>query len=143
MDKRFLLALVLTAFVVIATPWLFGTQSTSNKTIPADSGITRRDSLTKSPAVSPTVAPTPEAVVATDSGRPASVSARGDTVTAAPVAAESTVVATSVADYRFTNIGALPLSVELKSYRALDGSRQNVRLASAAGRLLSYRLFLR
>ena len=143
MDKRFLLALVLTAFVVIATPWLFGTQSTSNKAISADSGITRRDSLTKSPAVSPTVAPTPEAVVATDSGRPASVSARGDTGTAAPVAAESTVVVTSVADYRFTNIGALPLSVELKSYRALDGSRQNVRLASAAGRLLSYRLFLR
>ena len=61
----------------------------------------------------------------------------------APVMAESTVVVTSVADYRFTNIGALPLSVELKSYRALDGSRENVKLASASGRLVSYRLFLR
>ena len=142
MDKRFLLALVLTAVVVIATPWLFGTQSASNKTIPADSGIARRDSLTKPPTVSPTVASTPEAVV-TDSGRPATVSARGDTAAAAPVMAESTVVVTPVADYRFSNIGALPLSVELKSYRALDGSKQNVQLASGAGRLLSYRLFLR
>ena len=143
MDKRFLLALVLTAVVVIATPWLFGTQSRSSKTIPADSGIARRDSLTESPTIRPPVAPTPEAIVATDSGRPASVSTRGDSVLATPVMAESTVVVTSVADYRFTNIGALPLSVELKSYRALDGSRQNVRLASATGRLLSYRLFLR
>ena len=34
MDKRFLLALVLTAVVVVATPWLFGTQSSRgvNKT---------------------------------------------------------------------------------------------------------------
>jgi YidC/Oxa1 family membrane protein insertase len=143
MDKRFLLALVLTAVVVIATPWLFGTQSTSNKTIPADSGIARRDSLTRPPTVSPTVASTPEAVVTTDSARPPVVGVRGDTALAAPVMAESTVVVTSVADYRFTNIGALPLSVELKSYRALDGSRQNVKLASGTGRLLSYRLFLR
>src|SRR5215204_1405822 len=104
MDKRFLLALVLTAVVVIATPWLFGTQSMSNKTIPADSGTARRDSLTRPPAVSPTVASTPEAVVATDSGRPPITGVRGDTAIAAPVMAESTVVVTSVADYRFTNI---------------------------------------
>ena len=34
MDKRFLLALVLTAVVVVATPWLFGTLSSRgvNKT---------------------------------------------------------------------------------------------------------------
>ena len=58
------------------------------------------------------------------------------------MAPESTIVVTSVADYYFSNIGALPLSVELKAYKALDGSTQNVRLASGNSRLLSYRLFL-
>jgi YidC/Oxa1 family membrane protein insertase len=51
-------------------------------------------------------------------------------------------VATRVADYRFSNIGAIPLTVDIKAYKALDGSKQNVRLASSSGRLLSYRLVL-
>src|SRR5215204_6714687 len=144
MDKRFLLALLLTAVVVIATPWLFGPQSTLNKTAPPTSAVPLPDSAGRR-AVQPL--PSPATVEATPPRDSVRLTAAGsDTGTAAPaaaaVAAESTVVVTSVADYRFTNVGALPLSVELKSFRALDGSAKNVRLASAAGRLLSYRLFL-
>src|SRR5215204_5241663 len=144
MDKRFLLALLLTAVVVIATPWLFGPQSTLNKTAPPTSAVPLPDSAGRR-AVQPL--PSPATVEATPPRDSVRLTAAGsDTGTAAPavaaVTAESTVVATSVADYRFTNVGALPLSVELKSFRALDGSAKNVRLASAAGRLLSYRLFL-
>jgi YidC/Oxa1 family membrane protein insertase len=144
MDKRFLLALVLTAVVVIATPWLFGTQSTPTKRA-ASSAITLPDSVARPPAT-PSSTPTPEAMGSRDSAAiPAGASRAGtaDTsVAVAPARAESTVVATPVADYLFTNVGARPLSVELKTYRALDGSKRNVTLTSAAGRLLSYRLFL-
>ena len=140
MDKRFLLALLLTAVVVIATPWLFGTRSTANKATATDSATGQPDSLTKGPVVTPSIVPTPEA---RDSTRLTTAATRVDTGVTTPAAAvESTVVMTSVADYRFTNIGALPLSVELKAFRALDGSKQNVKLASAVGRLISYRLFL-
>jgi YidC/Oxa1 family membrane protein insertase len=36
----------------------------------------------------------------------------------------------------------MPQTVDVKAYKALDGSTQNVRLASSGGRLLSYRLVL-
>jgi YidC/Oxa1 family membrane protein insertase len=39
-------------------------------------------------------------------------------------------------------VGALPLAVELKSYKALDGSKKNVTLQSQSGHLIAYRLFL-
>jgi len=47
-----------------------------------------------------------------------------------------------LADYKFSNAGAVPISVELKSYKALDGSNRNVTLRSKSAQLISYRLFL-
>src|SRR5688500_18945125 len=146
MDKRFLLALVLTAIVVIATPWLFGRQSTLSKAPTPSSAVPVPDSTSRpsadSSSTASTVPPVPsvEATPARDSSR--LTASRSDSAPAQTVAPESTIGVTPVADYHFTNIGALPVSVELKSYRALDGSTQNVRLASSGNRLLSYRLFL-
>jgi YidC/Oxa1 family membrane protein insertase len=63
--------------------------------------------------------------------------------TAPPAAvADTTVFSTPLADYRFASIGAAPISVTLKNYRALDGSNQYVQLASATGPLLAYQLFI-
>jgi YidC/Oxa1 family membrane protein insertase len=141
MDKRFLLALVLTAVVVIATPWLFGTQSllTNAKTSP---GGARPDSTRLADSIASVIKATPETAsvlvkpdVETDMGRVL-------TPRTATTAAETTTVSTALSTYRFSNFGASPLSVELKSYRALDGSKQNVTLASASNHLLAYRLFL-
>ena len=67
---------------------------------------------------------------------------RSDSVGRVTAVAETTVVTTPVAAYHLSTMGASPLLVELKSYRALDGSNQNVRLASASGHLLAYRLYL-
>ena len=136
MDKRFLLALVLTAVVVIATPWLFGTQSSLVPT-KSGTGISKPDTTKRSDSL--TAAPVAER----DTSRPTILSSpvadSSPNVAAAP---ETTLVSTPLADYRFSNVGAMPLSVELKSYKALDGSKQNVRLASASNHLVSYRLFL-
>jgi len=132
MDKRFLLALVLTAVVVVATPWLFGTQSSRavNKTgrdtaLAADSTVSLRPDSQARPIEQPVVVP------ASDSSLPG--------VSAQP---ETTSVSLKLADYTFSNTGAVPISVDLKSYKALDGLKQNVTLRSKSPQLISYRLFL-
>jgi len=132
MDKRFLLALVLTAVVVVATPWLFGTQSSRavNKTgrdtaLAANSTANLRPDSQARPIEQPIVAP------ASDSSLPG--------VSAQP---ETTSVALKLADYTFSNTGAVPISVDLKSYKALDGLKRNVTLRSKSAQLISYRLFL-
>ena len=138
MDKRFLIALALTAVVVIATPWLFGTQQPPEESVPPSPvPPTRSDSLL------PTVeVPAATPMGRTDSTRAVTEHTVPDTAPAVVTRPETTVVSTSLANYQFTNIGAIPLSVELKPYKALNGSNQNVRLASASGNLLAYKLFL-
>jgi len=74
--------------------------------------------------------------------KPAVVGSADSTRTVAPAIPETTTVSLKLADYRFSSIGAVPVSVDLKSYKALDGSKRNVRLESKSGPLLSYRLFL-
>ena len=135
MDKRFLLALLLTAVVVIATPILFRTPSAPVR--PDTTSATLRDSVTRTPPA-PTVTETPVADTATAVNRRV---AQDSTANIATVP-ETTVVSTPVAAYRFSTLGAAPLSAEIKSYKALDGSGRNVQLASASGRLLAYRLYL-
>ena len=132
MDKRFLLALVLTAVVVVVTPWLFGTQSSRgvNKTerdtaLVSDSATGLRPSSQATPIEQPPVLP------ATDSS-----------LTSVQTRQETTTVSLKLADYTFNSAGAVPISVDLKAYKALDGSNRNVMLRSKSGQLLSYRLFL-
>jgi YidC/Oxa1 family membrane protein insertase len=136
MDKRFLLALVLTAVVVVATPWLFGTQSSRVTSKTTRDTVAATDSANR-PTV-PTAALPPAAVVE-------SPTASIDTSAAAksaPMAPDTTVISVSLATYRFSSEGATPLSVDLKSYRALDGTNQTVNLQGKSGRIIGYRLFL-
>lgn len=135
MDKRFLLALVLTAVVVIVTPILFRTPSAPIR--PDATSVTLRDSVTRAP-VTPTVAETPVTEPVAGVNRTV---ARDSTASIATVP-ETTVVSTPVAAYHFSTLGAAPVSAEIKAYKALDGSGRNVQLASASGRLLAYRLYL-
>ena len=145
MDKRFFLALVLTAVVVIMTPFLFPTiaptpgSSAGGGTAPRpDSTVAAPDTAAPVPSVANTaVIPAPRA----DSAVPSARSVRADT-TAAIARAETTTVSMPLAEYRFSNVGAAPLSVELQTYRALDGSGRNVPIASPSGRILGYQLYL-
>ena len=131
MDKRFLLALVLTAVVVVATPWLFGTQSSRvSKTerdtaLASDTTAAVRPSPQETPIAQPTVAP-----------------ARDSSLTSIQARPETTTVSLKLADYTFSSRGAAPISVGLSSYKALDGSNRSVTLRSKSGQLIAYRLFL-
>ena len=132
MDKRFLLALVLTAVVVVATPWLFGTLSSRgvNKT-ERDTALVSDSAASLRPSSQPTPIEQPAVVPASDSS-----------LTGAQTRPETTTVSLKLAEYAFNNVGAVPISVDLKSYKALDGSNRDVTLRSKSGQLLSYRLFL-
>jgi len=132
MDKRFLLALVLTAVVVVATPWLFGTQSSRgvNKT--------ERDTALVSDSVA-SLRPSPQATLIE---QPAVTPASDSSLAGAQMRPETTTVSLRLAQYAFNSVGAVPISVDLKSYKALDGSNRDVTLRSKSGQLLSYRLFL-
>ena len=141
MDKRFFLALLLTAIVVVATPMLF--PGTSRRTIPpvvADSSraatlpsASHADSV-GSPATAGAVATTP------NSSTPSS-----NTPAAAVAAVESTTVRARRSTYVFSSHGASPVSVVLDSYpsrRPATGASRAVELVRARTPLTHYRLAL-
>jgi len=132
MDKRFLLALVLTAVVVVATPWLFGTQSSRRVS------KTERDTALASDSTA-AVRPSPQG---TPIAQPNVLPVRDSSLTSIQTRPETTTVSLKLADYTFSSKGAAPISVGLSSYKALDGSNRSVTLRSKSGQLIAYRLFL-
>jgi YidC/Oxa1 family membrane protein insertase len=109
MDRRTLLALLLTAIVIVVTPMLF--QSPRQQRPAGDTvSVVARDTL---PATTPT-APTPAVTPPRrDATRPAPA------VTAAPARPETTIVRTAHTEYGILNLGAAPASVRLPEYRSL------------------------
>ena len=108
MDKRFFLALLLTAIVIIAPPLFFqrGAVPRATSGIDTSHASTRADTVRKQ-ATAPSAAATPN-------GGGAVVQAPNTSVAQAPV--ETTTVDTRLARYRFTSQGAVPISVALDSY---------------------------
>ena len=115
MDKRFFLALVLTAIVIVGTPFLF---PDARRTPPrvADSAqaiAARADSVTRTNAAA-------QPAKARADSAPVAVTAAKESVTTAtptaPVRPETTVVNTRLATYAFSSRGAAPVSVVLDSY---------------------------
>ena len=133
MDKRFFLALLLTALVVIVTPMLFRPAPSSRDTTvpagissdtPASSGVRPVD------ADSPAITTAPPAPVA-------------EPVQAVPTtAADTAVITTPTTVYRFTNLGAAPVSAQLRTYESLRLSDAGapLELVRDDGRLLRYRI---
>jgi YidC/Oxa1 family membrane protein insertase len=131
MDKRTILALALVAIVIIITPKLF---PSAPRRIPPS--VAAPDSSATAATVIPGADTSVPATV--DSGRttrPAQVERPATAATA-----ETTLVRTAAADYRFSNVGAAPLDVTLAAYRALDRSDRQVTLQSNGHSLIGYRL---
>ncbi|MEO6443847.1 MAG: membrane protein insertase YidC [Gemmatimonadaceae bacterium] len=140
MDKRTILALALVAIVIIVTPKLFPTAvpTTPAKAVPGAPVAT--DSIPASAPIESAATPLPApATVAAPATRPASDSL-GAVATAGRV--DSTVVADSMAEFLFTNMGAAPLRVRLPKFRALNSSHgtEDVRITPGDQPLLGYRL---
>lgn len=138
MEKRMILALVLTAAVVGLTPVLFPS---------APPAVRSADSTAVAPvarnagANPPAQAAQPERAVQTPAVAASPAIGSGDSLPAAPVVpADSTVVTTGLATYRFVNVGAVPASLVLHRYNNLATRGQPVDLGTASGPLLRYRL---
>ena len=120
MDKRFFLALILTALVIVVTPMIF---PSPKRPIVSDT--------TSSAAVT---SPGPGVPAPQQPAGPGPTEPGGSVISATeipnpgptPIAAETTTVVTPHATYRLSSQGAAPVSAEMHDYRAL--SRQGVRV---------------
>jgi YidC/Oxa1 family membrane protein insertase len=132
MDRRTLLALALTAIVIVVTPMLFPAPKQSRRPIP--------DSLRTSPSdTPPAAAPAPSAPATQPTVPAASVPGRS----ARTVAAETTVVRTNRAIYYVVSPGGTPASLLLPEYRSLrrDAGRETaVTLVDPRDRLVHLHL---
>ena len=133
MEKRFFLALLLTALVVIGTPRLFPTPEPRR----APPGALVDDTAPR------TVAPPPANPDGVSPLEPAAAPVLRDTLRADPVpsvAVDTAVVETPLAVYRFIDRGATPHSVVLRHYRSLRTDTETVALTTGAEPLLRYRV---
>jgi YidC/Oxa1 family membrane protein insertase len=133
MNKRFFLALILTAIVIVATPLLFpSSKQRSVSPVPADS--TRKKAIEAvRDTLSPSVSVTPSKPVSTIAEMNA-LAAVGDSI----------VVQTPHAAYTFNTRGAAPISIVLDSYPSLrPNSRGNkAQLVGHNDALARYKLVL-
>ncbi|HEX6575911.1 MAG TPA: membrane protein insertase YidC [Gemmatimonadaceae bacterium] len=140
MDKRLLIALLLTAIVVAVTPVLFPTKRAP---VPA---AAQKDSVTTAPPAASTSNANqqqPSAALETRALTPVADSA--DTVASTPTAVspEITSVNTPRSIYRFTNFGAAPVSVSMRDYKNLSHNDGPVEISTTGRSLLHYSLVLR
>jgi YidC/Oxa1 family membrane protein insertase len=131
MDRRFALALLLSALVFFITPFLFppAPRPPEQATRPDTARVTAAPETTRAvpgPAVQPTPAPT----------RPGA-----DTIAQlSQLPAETTAVVTPRAEYRFSNVGASLIAAEMRTYRDLATGRSSVQLGRPGMPLLHYDL---
>src|SRR5688500_18312744 len=138
MEKRLVLAMVLTALVLVVIPRLFqtppivsGTVAVDSTTgVPVDTSTVRQDSSRGGSIPGMTIGGVPPAVAFT-------VPAETTLFTPAPVADTA-----PTSTYRFVNRGATLIGVELLRYRALTPDGGNVQVARDGEPLLRYRLAL-
>jgi YidC/Oxa1 family membrane protein insertase len=119
MDKRFFLALLLTAIVIIVPPLLFPGMNAKRTAQTGDSSVAPRgDTTGRAAMVRDSAATTVQATVQDSAPTPAtSAAAAAPTARLAPaVPVETTTVKTKLASYAFSSLGAAPISVVLDSY---------------------------
>jgi len=130
MDKRLILAVFLTALVVVLTPMLFssGKKSQSRVATPRDSSTV----TASSDSIGRIGVPSPPTVVRTDSN------ALQKSLTL-PLLDDTVRVLTSKAQYLFSGTGAALWNVNLNEYKTLGKSRRgSVQLGRLRAPLLSY-----
>ena len=143
MDKRLSIALLLTAIIVAVTPILFPTP--------------RKPTTAAAPKVATTTSaatsqPQPVPATTSPAGTVTSPTVRADSNTAplsspamspaSTLAAEVTTIETPKAIYKFSNVGAAPVSATLREYKNLSPTGGLVDLRSMNQSLLRYALVL-
>jgi YidC/Oxa1 family membrane protein insertase len=137
MDKRFFLALFLSLIVIALSQLLFPpvrpTTVQPAGTAKDSSSASNTASSTQPAVTQPSVTPTP----ITTPSQTRAATARGVVTTAA---AETTEITTAKAIYRFSNVGAAPVSIVMRDYQRQASSGGHVDLGVPGASLLGYRL---
>ena len=143
MDKRFFLALVLAALVLIVGQMLFPSpKRQAALPVKPDSGSVMAESARASGASTATRGAT-ATVTPPAAARPDSMAAAAErSSAAAPVAGDTITVTTPKLVYRFSTVGAAPITATLTEYRALSAADGPVELARPGVPLVEYRLRL-
>ena len=136
MDKRFFLALFLSLIAIAVSQLLFPPA----KPVPSSQrNATSVDSTRLRVSASASSTAAAASVAATITPGPAAAVAGGGTPSA-QIRAETTVVNTEKAIYKFSSVGATPVSVLLSEYQNRSGRNGPVQFAIADSPLLRYRL---
>jgi YidC/Oxa1 family membrane protein insertase len=139
MDKRFFLALFLSLIVIAVSQLLFPPP----KPAPVSPTVTAKDSapaLSRTPSSTQPVAAAPAATAPITAPSRSPVGARTPPDTTERRTAETVTVSTLKAIYRFSNVGAAPVSVVTRDYRNRSGFGGPVDLSIGGSPLLGYRL---
>jgi YidC/Oxa1 family membrane protein insertase len=136
MDKRFFLALFLSLVVIAISQLLFPPVKPKPGT-PADSSSVEARPALPSPST-PAASPNANSVQAIEPKSVSTIAALADTT--ARVVAETTTVITPKAIYKFSNVGAVPVSIVMRDYVNRSSSGGLVDLAAQGPPLLGYRL---
>ena len=134
MDRRFFLALLLTAVIIAVTPILFPSQPRVAPGVRADSAAALAEARRPLPAE-----PVPSPIV--EAAPP--VPTQPDSIVSAPLAAvpaEGTTIKSSVATFRFSNVGAALVAVQVDSYPSQVRPSEKVQLIVPGQPLLRFRL---
>jgi YidC/Oxa1 family membrane protein insertase len=143
MDKRFFLALLLTAIVIVAPPLLFPTKSASPPSIVRTDSTNRSTSAGAASAL-PSALPEQAPVARVDAPVLVPSQTAGASVSQTAGAIETTTVRTRLATYAFSSRGGVPISVALDSYpsRRPANTKQPSELLPSRMALSHYRLAL-
>jgi YidC/Oxa1 family membrane protein insertase len=137
MDKRFFLALFLSLIVIAVSQLLFPPA----KTPPGSRIAPAADSSSQAKnAEAPTVASSSPANANPRTAPTLTRTSPATTQAAGQASAETTSVNTAKAIYKFTNIGAAPVSIVMRDYRNRSASGGLVDLAAEGSPLLGYKL---
>ena len=137
MDKRFFLALFLSLIVIAVSQLLFPAPKTapgSHVSLTGDSSSRLSDG--RAPAAASSSLPSANLATAPLAIRSSATPSR----TTGQAAVETTAVNTAKAIYKFTNIGAAPISIVMRDYLNRSASGGPVDLAADGSPLLGYRL---
>jgi YidC/Oxa1 family membrane protein insertase len=136
MDKRFFLALFLSLIVIAVSQLLFPPA----KPIPGSRGSPARDSSAGLNSTVSSTASSSAPNVNAPAAPPTTRVSPATTQTSGPIVAETTTVTTPKAIYKFSNIGAAPVSIVIRDYPNRSASGGLVDLAAEGSPLLGYRL---
>src|SRR3954464_10252125 len=138
MDKRFFLALFLSLIVIAISQLLFP----PTRPKPASQTTIAKDSAARLANTTPAAATAQQADSSASAVQPSrTVSARPDIVHAVQAATvETTTVTVPKAVYRFSSVGAAPISAVIRDYQNRSSGTGQVDLGVPGSPLLAYRL---